>query len=425
LKSRIGILEEKKKMKDPDMVKYLLLVAKKNSESSGLLTGFFKEQKASGLPPFDFFTMSLARSRDNDYPPKVIKRICKKIRSAAKKPSIRGVIRIIEYELSTASIVIDENPYEEDLPDERFNDSVIQSLENEMSGRPVVKIKNKEFGEQSERLEIWSDTESHLRNVFLATKDARTRYKKVYVFDASSFELDSANSIRTFGMEEKEQVRFKKDKKEIEREKNSEDVLLPEDLQPSKEFLEQRERRGTKSLLVSDAIIEAMRDRNRVLVLTGNHLAPGGNSDQGMISNETPLFLASTISMALSKTIQYHPRLRNELIFVPDVFVFKNHLARGFPAFAEGGRTISVLITSGPFLSENECENAIKSCLFFGKTELVFDNGGDIDEDTRSAHWNSIRLATNKLAPYLTKSYVCVERPQVEGCKEVMLRKEK
>jgi hypothetical protein len=411
-------------MKDEAMVKLLLKLAEDKTDESPLMKQFFIDQAKSGEKPLPFFLTKISQIRGEKYAQEVISNICRKIRVSKKKPTIKKVLRIFEYELFSSAIVIDDNPYDNDKPDERFNSSVVSSLKKELkkNGREIRGTKNKEFEDQNERLRIWNDTETHIRNVFHSVQRVRLKYKKVFVIRSNDLTIGRDFPIETVSSLDEEEKILSKDKNTIGKDKKNEDLLESETLSPHPAFLEKKEKKGAKSLLVSDPITEAMRDSNRVLIMSGSILSPGGSSDQGVLANETPLFLSSTLSMALSRTIQLHPRSRDELIYVPDVFIFKNHLAKGLPAFAEGGRTISVLITPGSFKNEEECAAAIKCCLFFGKKELVFDAGFELTEEELEQHWAAIRDSTKKLTHYLTKSYLCVSKEQTSVCKKIMLK---
>jgi hypothetical protein len=88
------------------------------------------------------------------------------------------------------------------------------------------------------------------------------------------------------------------------------------------------------SVLQSHPMTEAHnRIKNKakvVLICSGSSMVPGGCSDQGIETNETALYLASSYSLFINQLTDAYPLELNNLVVIPHVLVFKNPCSQDF-----------------------------------------------------------------------------------------------
>ena len=81
-----------------------------------------------------------------------------------------------------------------------------------------------------------------------------------------------------------------------------------------------------------------------VLVTAGSQIIPGGQTDMGIESNDTPLILSTTIGMAYATIADDYPLSDARILYFPNVMVLRDFTDSEYPLLQQGtGKNIAVI----------------------------------------------------------------------------------
>jgi hypothetical protein len=188
-----------------------------------------------------------------------------------------------------------------------------------------------------------------------------------------------------------------------------------------------------------------------LLVRSSSQMMPGGNSDQGFISNETPLYYATTYSIALNTLVSSFPTKSSICFYIPYVFAFHKYTDKKIESLQNVGEYTSLnpgysfptLVTFptyhpqtnladqssseydprlrahttmllDPAKYEKHLISMYKMCLFLGHTNIV------IDDYSIDAFWypttHAIQIFCSVLcnyAQYFNNVWICIENSAI------------
>ena len=100
-------------------------------------------------------------------------------------------------------------------------------------------------------------------------------------------------------------------------------------------------------------------------------------SDQGIETNETNLYLSSTIMMNDDQTINYYPLSDDIFIYYPKVLIFKNYNDKNYSILDKNDAKIISILNSSPSNNIEELEdkliNTFKLCSYLNYDCIIFD----------------------------------------------------
>jgi Uncharacterized protein conserved in bacteria (DUF2263) len=183
---------------------------------------------------------------------------------------------------------------------------------------------------------------------------------------------------------------------------------------------------------------------NTLLCVSGSNMVPGGGTEQGMHVQETPLYLATSYSLAINQLSGIYPMSTNHVVYIPNVLVFKDHTTPEYLTLQPlKSKKISACIAF--FKYGNKCNsenlhdantkllnpnditvqinNMLKTAQFFGHTKICIDDCGVNDYNLPVYHvaqilsecihamkcyFESITIACGTKATYdIYNSYIC------------------
>ena len=116
---------------------------------------------------------------------------------------------------------------------------------------------------------------------------------------------------------------------------------------------------------------------NCIYILAGSRFKSGGMSDQGIETNETNLYLSSTIMMNDDQTINYYPLSDDIFIYYPKVLIFKNYNDKNYSILDKNDAKIISILNSSPSNNIEELEdkliNTFKLCSYLNYDCIIFD----------------------------------------------------
>ena len=106
-------------------------------------------------------------------------------------------------------------------------------------------------------------------------------------------------------------------------------------------------------------------------------------SDQGIETNETLLYLSSSIMINDDQSLNYYPLDENTFLFYPRVLIFKNYNDKNYSLLDKDNVKIISLLNSSPPIGNNiermirkKLINTFKLCAFLGFSVIIFDDWG-------------------------------------------------
>lgn len=201
------------------------------------------------------------------------------------------------------------------------------------------------------------------------------------------------------------------------------------------------------SVLQSHPMTEAHnRIKNKakvVLICSGSSMVPGGCSDQGIETNETALYLASSYSLFINQLTDAYPLELNNLVVIPHVLVFKNPCSQDFaPLDITECYKVAVITAATPFKPSltgtdddmpieariyhpstryknaaviiAQTRNILKTALYFGYDTVIFDDKG-IDDYYLPAYETAILLNTaiNEYRGKFREIVIAINKPDL------------
>jgi hypothetical protein len=124
-------------------------------------------------------------------------------------------------------------------------------------------------------------------------------------------------------------------------------------------------------------------ENNCIYILSGSNFKSGGMSDQGIETNETLLYLSSSIMINNDQSLNYYPLDENTFLFYPKVLIFKNYNDKNYSLLDKDNVKIISLLNSSPPIGNNieqmirkKLTNTFKLCAFLDFSVIIFDDWG-------------------------------------------------
>lgn len=353
-------------------------------------------------------------------------------------------LKILSNMLENAVITLFEEPDRDDESSsimEQFKESRLDAIKKDIEkdvkqGLRVTGYiegpKDAGFQKIENSLLIWKDTADKCIR-FLNQNSKFSMWLDTLVIDARQINLFSNDSIQTVDNDgrDDQQSQFLK-------------VLPVRTLRPmwSKNRYQMVVHLKNEDYL-TNAIDLAHKKEDFMLVLSGNRMIPGGGSDQGIVTNETPLYYASSYHMSINNASSLYPLSNEHLIYTPSVFVFKDHNDGYKILKPHQGARISVLTAPSPYRPdtnipditryemdarlwdvstqykypsklEQQTRDIFNTCLFFGKDTIIISDRGIEDFWLPVYHTAEIMVKVlNEYHDRLKAVYICVTNPKI------------
>jgi len=258
-------------------------------------------------------------------------------KTITKKDIMRIISNLIKESYIPTVENLSENITEEnEKHKDNFTEILIEDVRKSLGGKFPAAQKDKKFERNIELQNIWHNTEEACLD-FLKNETASKTIKKIYVIDAAT--ISTNNSIST--------VEIRTDDRK--------DIILH-----SEQLISRRtEKTYPPRVLVlnADYLTEAIRRARAgikcLLVCAGSRWVAGGGSDIGMEAPENSLYLASTYSVPMNLVNSIYPLSNSTLLFLPKVFVFRDHTNKSYPLISsKNSEYIVVLNASMPLRAE-------------------------------------------------------------------------
>lgn len=315
----------------------------------------------------------------------------------------KHALNILSDYIKQSFIVITEDPEEISTEDdEKFKnnatENIIEELKSIMGNLPPPK-KDIAFNRKNEMLAIWQDTEIKC-NKFIELNAMATVLKKTWLIDGKHIKYNSQSPITTIQIENTSKKLINKVLTPVT------EVIFPSEvLNPS---FSTQSFNTVVSVLPTNSLSECLTryvKNKTVLVCSGSRMTPGGASEQGIETNETPLYYASSYNLSVNQLSHAYPLENGYIIVTPNVLVFKDHTKFNYPILpASQGKKIHVITYTPPYKPKTTIEmdgyemddrmylsnaqysypekiieqfNALfNTALFFGYETIILDDGG-------------------------------------------------
>ncbi len=228
-----------------------------------------------------------------------------KVKRSAFLINLSDIIKTYEMARVYESNVIDEELKDESDDDnekkERFHDDLTQKLLNDVinDGRLFEAKQDEEFARRNFYLSVFQDTENICKS--LTENKNNASLKKVHIINTDNLSLIKGSVCETLPVGSNKNVI-----KCIFDNVSYNTVVSVVNKDPLEEICE-------------------INDYNAVYCMAGNQLVPGGNSDQGIYSHETDVYLSTTYSCSIDQSYEYYPLSDNTVILSPFVIVIKDY----------------------------------------------------------------------------------------------------
>jgi len=389
------------------MIKFFAKLKAKDFKSDQFLFGFYKayekgKMTQQSLTVFDFYMEYLLRNKNYDVAKKTteMNRLCDNIKKAIFDPPVdsptmadvkgnekpaskmpitktNGNSKTVKLNkkfalltlsdfIKSSCIITYENPEEvRTQHDEDFRvnttKNIVEEIKTERGELPIAH-KDAAFNRRNDMLEIWRDTE-HKCIKFIENDIMANILRKVYFIDGSQITLHANTPITTLSCDDISQVSGD--------EKKSSSPVIPaddDDMIPCETIMPSWSHAYYKTIvtvLPTDALTETMhRNKKKIkcaLLCAGSQMIPGGSADQGIETNESILYYASSYNLCINQLIMAYPLASSQLLVLPNILVFKDHTKQRYPMLPPiDGQKISVIMTPSIYRPETTIDNQDK-----------------------------------------------------------------
>lgn len=311
-----------------------------------------------------------------------------------------------------------DNPDETTQQDEEFHTSVTNLIAEEIIqavGNLPTATKDVEFGARNHMLELWKPTENHFSYLQEKMEPIFTIVKKVFFFDAATIDFNKP-SIKTIEAGEKD------------------DPLPAVEIMPSR----YRQMEFTCEIIFSQrsSLSETYNSKDtHCMINPGSRLGPCGNSDQGSVTIETPLYYCTTYWLSINEILPAYSLADNQFAFSPKTLVFRDPSVLDYPMLDHAAITnIKVLtcppvfrpaITSAdlyavgtryikPDTITEHIDNIFRTVLFLGFHSVIFSDHG-VEDYHHPVHHLAEIFATviKKYKPQFKQIIFALDKPAV------------
>jgi hypothetical protein len=219
--------------------------------------------------------------------------------------------------ISKSFVTVNEQPdTQATVEDEIFHDAGTEIITNEIIeelGKLPKKKPDAVFARTVEMLNVWRNTEKSCAKMIDDDKETSV-LQKVWFIDASVVTLHSKAPIKTICNDDVK------------------DYIPLETIPPRWTFNTYDTR---ISVMNNDplSVVKVLR-KNKVTclyIVSGSQMTPGGRSDQGIESNETPLYYASTYSLSINNAVHAGSMSGSQVLLSPEVMIFRDHKQPKYP----------------------------------------------------------------------------------------------
>lgn len=249
--------------------------------------------------------------------PRVTGRTADTIRKGPVKVNKAKALRVLSAFIKQSNIITYEDPNEiSNEHDEKFRDDTQARIADEIvneDGRALpVPQKDAEFGKRSDMMNIWRDTESKCSKLCEERK-LDELISKLFFIDTKQLE-SRPNHVKTVWLEE------------------------TKDLLPVETFVSGYSKKKydtvvklTNTVPIDEAVNRAKQKIKVLYICAGSQMVQGGNSDQGIDTQESMLYMTSTYSVGIGKGLHVYPLSIDQVLICPNVLVFKDSKYQELP----------------------------------------------------------------------------------------------
>jgi hypothetical protein len=292
--------------------------------------------------------------------------------------------------IKQSCIVINENPDETVTQyDEEFRIATTANIIDEIKKDGVVipkANKDVDFGRRNLMHNIWLDTE-HKCKKFIYNDALSAVLKKVYYMDGEKINI-STNCITTLPCQDASRVHSgdaptllkitgqpNRNARENVKAGDIESEIPIEVLNAKRSGLSYN---SVVTLIHGSALSEILK-RNKqkipiVYICSGSQMVPGGCADQGIETNESQMYLATSYNLCIDQAAMSFPLICTHLLVMPNILVFKDHTNHIYPMLPPTeGQKISVIMSPGVYRPEtnliNLYQHGVDNRLYYPNTK--------------------------------------------------------
>ena len=311
-----------------------------------------------------------------------------------------------------------ENPDETTQQDEEFHNSVTNLITEEIiqdQGKLPTATQDVEFGARNHMLELWKPTENHFNYLQEKMEPIYNIVKKIFFFDATTIDFNKPH-IKTIETD------------------TQNDPLPPVEIMPNR--YKKLDFNCEVIFSNNNSLVETFNTKEVCCMINpGSRLGPCGNSDQGLVTVETPLYYCTTYWLSINQILPAYSLSDNQFAFSPKTLVFRDPSVHDYPMLEHHAITnIKVLtcppvfrpaITSTDLYSVNtryvnpdiisqHIDNVFRSVLFLGFHSVIFTDHG-VEDYHHPVHHFAELLATvvKKYKTQFKQIIFAIDKPSI------------
>lgn len=298
----------------------------------------------------------------------------------------KHAINVLSDFIKASNIVTNETPDEDKTQhDEDFRNATTENILRELKEAGIIIPKPKKdinFNRRNAMLEIWRDTEHKcikfikndvLANVlkmvyFIDGMDANKQtLKTLECKDVSIIESDTSSSLLMApGRKKPKPVPIK-----LKYEQDPETVIFKDSYLPVETIYSRATHKKYDTIVnivnsspLSNIMEKTAKKISSVYICSGSQIVPGGNADQGIETNESVLYYASSYHLCIEKAQMAYPLSNTQMLVMPNILVFKNHLDPKYNMLPPtSGQKISVIMSPPVYRPETNIPEQEKHIL--------------------------------------------------------------
>ncbi len=228
-----------------------------------------------------------------------------KVRRSVFLTNLSDIIKTFEiarvYENNMADEELKEDSDDDNEKKERFHTKLTQKLIDDIKrdGRVYETKQDEGFARRNFYLSVFQDTESIYKSLIENKNDSPL--KKMYAINTNNLMLTKNFSCET--------------------------IPINKNIKMIKCTFDNTSYPTIVSVVNRDALTEicSTDNKNAVYCMAGNQLIPGGNSDQGIYTHESDVYLATTYGCSIENSSEIYPLDNDTVILSPFVIVIKDH----------------------------------------------------------------------------------------------------
>ncbi len=204
---------------------------------------------------------------------------------------------------------------------ELYTENIIKDIKLENPNIVMNSKKDVEFNIRSKMLNIWHHTEQKIEQMAADNKKFYESLSVVYVIDSFQLHEKRPSVIKTFEKKIDRDIAKMSNRSVDEIDETFPVISIP---QRYTNITYSPNINLVYSFPIDECSLYSSRPEKTLYICTGSGMIQGGNSDQGFIVEETMLYMTSSYSGCLAKTLPLFPLAEGLTVLLPKVLVFKN-----------------------------------------------------------------------------------------------------